>query len=163
MYLALIYATLGAAPIIWDAVDDFLGGKGVFAVFVAGSIAGIAILAYMASIKKERSVNNYLLLMLFAFMFLVLNKLAVFAVDKVHLIEYAVLSVLVYNALRIDLDRFDIRLYVIGSLVCLLAGFVDESLQCVMPDRYFDWRDIWLNALSSITAFGVIRYNILKR
>jgi len=163
MYLALIYATLGAATIIWDTFDDFLGGKGVLAIFVIGVIAGIALLPYMAFIKKERSINNYFLLMLFVFMFLVLNKLAVYAVDKVHMIEYAVLSILLYNALKIDVDRFDIKLYIIGSLVCLVAGSVDEALQWVMPDRYFDWRDIWLNFLSSITAFAVIRYNILKR
>ena len=162
LYLTVVYSTLGVAPRIWDGFNAFLGGKGVIPVYIICFIATVGLFVYMIFVEKERSANKYLLFFLFVWIFLVLNKLAKFPVEKIHLIEYALLGVFVYNALKMDLGRFDKKLYLFGSLLCLSAGFLDEIIQLFLPKRVFDWRDVALNAVSGVTALMVIRFNVLK-
>jgi VanZ family protein len=75
---------------------------------------------------------------------------------------YSGLSAILYNALKIDLDRYSLRLYVCGMVICLAVGFFDEVIQFFLPNRVFDWRDVIINFASSVTAFMVIRFNILR-
>ncbi|MCK4851702.1 MAG: VanZ family protein [Candidatus Omnitrophica bacterium] len=162
IYLALVYATLGAAPGLWDRFNGALAGKGLAVVYASCLAAGVSVFTYMVFIKKERSFNNYFLFFLFVWVVLALNRLSRFPVDKVHLVEYGALSLLLYNALKIDFDRFDKKLYVLGSLFCLVAGFFDEAIQWFLPGRVFDWRDVILNVTSGATVLMVIRFNVLK-
>jgi len=162
LYLMVVYSTLGVAPRIWDGFNASLGGKGTIPVYIVFFIAAVCLFAYMIFVKKERSPNSYLLFFLFVWIFLALNRLSRFPVEKIHLIEYALLGVFVYNALKIDIDRFDKKLYLFGSLFCLSAGFLDEIIQLLLPNRVFDWRDAVLNAAGSVIALMVIRFNILK-
>lgn len=61
--------------------------------------------------------------------------------DKfLHFASFAVLSVL---ALRIAEGRFEALLWLLGLLV---AGWLIECLQALVPDRRFCWRDIAANA-----------------
>jgi VanZ family protein len=161
LYLVFIYATLGYAPVLWDALNEITGGSGLAIVYAAGISVVVAILLYTVFFKKEKSPAKYLLLLISFYIFFILNKLATFPAEKIHLLEYGMLSVLLYNALKVDMDRYDVRLYIWGSAICLLAGLIDEIIQLVLPDRFFDWKDVFINAASGITAFVIIRFNIL--
>ena len=161
LYLVFIYATLGYAPALWDALNEIMGGRGLALVYAAGISVILAILVYAIFFKKEKSPAKYLLLLIYFYIFFILNRLATFPAEKIHLLEYGMLSVLLYNALKVDMDRYDVRLYIWGSAICFLAGLVDEVIQLVLPDRFFDWKDVFINAASGITAFMIIRFNIL--
>ena len=161
LYLAVVYMTLGVARGLWDVLNEFLGGRAIGFIYLVGIVAVLALFVYMVFKKKERSPGRYLLFLLFVSIFFILSKLAIYPVEKFHLLEYGGLSFLVYNALKTELDRYDIRLYILGSLICVGAGVVDEVIQLALPNRVFDYRDIILNAVSSVTAFMVIRFNIL--
>ncbi|MGB2600513.1 MAG: VanZ family protein [Candidatus Omnitrophota bacterium] len=161
LYLVFIYATLGYAPVLWDALNEIMGGRGLALVYAAGISIILAIFLYIIFLKKEKSPAKYLLLLIFFYIFFILSKLATFPAEKIHLLEYGILSVLLYNAFKVDLDRYDVRLYIWGSVICFLAGLIDEVIQLVLPDRFFDWKDVFLNVASGITAFMIIRFNIL--
>lgn len=61
--------------------------------------------------------------------------------DKLlHFVSFGVLGVL---ALRLAHDRLEAAYWLLGLLV---AGWVIECLQALVPDRRFSWRDIGANA-----------------
>jgi hypothetical protein len=64
--------------------------------------------------------------------------------EAVHLIEYGGLAVLVHRALRPTVP--DALVFVAGALLGSMVGTIDEIIQWLVPDRYWDWRDIALNA-----------------
>lgn len=162
LYLFLIYATLGYAPVLWEALNEAVGGKGLGFVYAAGISVILAVFLYVIFVKKERSPVKYLLLLVFSLILFILNNLAIFPAEKIHLLEYVILGVLLYNALKVDLDKYDTRLYLWGCFICFVAGVIDEVIQLVLPGRFFDWKDVVLNVVSGITAFMVIRFNILE-
>ncbi len=162
LYVTAIYATLGVAPKLWEIIDGIADGKGILVLYALGVASVSAVFLYLVFVKKETGPASYFLFAVFVCIFFILNKLAKFPAEKIHLLEYTGLSVVVYNALKIDINRYEIKLYITGIAVCLAVGFVDELIQFFLPARVFDWRDIALNFTSSITAFMIIRFNILR-
>jgi hypothetical protein len=64
--------------------------------------------------------------------------------EAVHFVEYGVLGVLLYTALR---HRVADRLvFLSAALLGATVGTVDEIIQWITPDRIFDHRDLLLNA-----------------
>ncbi len=64
--------------------------------------------------------------------------------EAVHLVEYGVLALFLAHALG-----FRIRSWVVYPAAALLGaavGCFDEFVQWLTPRRYFDFRDIWINA-----------------
>ena len=64
--------------------------------------------------------------------------------EAVHILEYGILALLVVNALRHRVH--DVTLYARAALIVAGVGIIDELIQWMTPGRYFDLRDIWLNA-----------------
>ncbi len=68
--------------------------------------------------------------------------------ETVHFLEYGVLGVLLYRALRIRIQ--DSSVLVAGALIGILVGIFDEIIQWLVPGRFWDFRDIVLNGGASI-------------
>lgn len=47
------------------------------------------------------------------------------------------------------------RLLPLGFLICVLFGLIDELLQAITPQRYFDWRDVAYNTLGTGMGFAL--------
>lgn len=70
--------------------------------------------------------------------------------EAIHLVEYGVLALFVTLALR---GRFQTWLVVpAATLLCSAAGCIDEVVQWFTPGRFFDFRDIGLNAGAAALA-----------
>lgn len=162
IYLGGLYLSIASAPLLWDRIQASTEMDLTRCLYAAGSVAAVCMLVYMAFIKRERQDRNYLFFVLFMGVFYLLDQTASRPAEKIHILEYVLLSFLVYNALRLDLNRFSGKLYITGMLFCLAAGLVDELIQLYIPSRVFDWRDVLVNAGSSAVGFGIIRFNILK-
>lgn len=68
--------------------------------------------------------------------------------EALHLLEYGVLSALLYRALS---HRYtDPAVHVVAALLCALLGTVDEVIQWVVPRRFWDFRDLAINAIAGI-------------
>jgi hypothetical protein len=163
LYVIFIYATLNVAPGIWDSVNDLLGGRNDFLLYIVYSAAGLALFYYILFVKKERNIVKYLVLVFYAAVFIIMLRYAQHAREKIHMAEYGLLGIMLYNALKIDFDRFDIKLYLLGVFICALVGYVDELIQGILPNRVFDRRDILMNAVSGILPLLIIRINIIRR
>jgi len=67
--------------------------------------------------------------------------------EAVHLLEYGILGVLAYWALRQRAP--DTAAFVAAALLGTAVGTVDEIIQWITPERYWDWRDIAINSGAS--------------
>lgn len=68
--------------------------------------------------------------------------------EAIHFVEYGVLGVLLYRALRPRVN--DVGVFVAGALLGTIVGTVDEIIQWVVPGRFWDLRDLVLNGGASI-------------
>ncbi|MBD3379966.1 MAG: hypothetical protein GF408_05830 [Candidatus Omnitrophica bacterium] len=162
LYLGVVYSTLSIGPDIWDGINAALGGKALGVLYLLAILALVAVVYYMEEIKKEKRPLNYMIFFFLAGLFFFIISLHGHPAEKVHMAEYGLLAVLVYNALKLDMGRYDSRLYILGGLICSLAGLVDEIIQWYLPNRYFDWRDVGFNVAGALIALAIIRFNILK-
>jgi len=68
--------------------------------------------------------------------------------EAVHFLEYGILGVLLFRALRTGIQ--DSSVFVAGALIGILVGIFDEIIQWLVPGRFWDFRDIVLNGGASI-------------
>lgn len=85
---------------------------------------------------------------------LVLLRMAV-PEERSHLIEYGVLAVFVYEALRERAKKRPLPVpSLLAILVTTLVGMFDEGIQVLLPNRVFDWFDMMFNAIAGLMAIG---------
>jgi hypothetical protein len=63
--------------------------------------------------------------------------------EAIHYVQYGVLSLLLFRAFSHRVRDYSI--YLAAAIVGTLVGMMDETLQWLVPGRYFDLRDIVLN------------------
>ena len=76
--------------------------------------------------------------------------------ERSHLIEYSVLAIFVHEALK-ERKRSGGKLNRPAWLalgITLFIGLLDESIQLLMPNRVFDWFDIFFNTLAASLAIA---------
>jgi len=80
------------------------------------------------------------------------------AEEKIHFLEYGFLAFLIYRAMRLDIQK--VKLYVWVLVLTGALGWVDEIIQYFLPNRYFDWRDVIFNAGGG--ALGLIAVYLVQ-
>lgn len=76
--------------------------------------------------------------------------------ERIHFVQYGVVAGLAYEALR---ERWRLagsawRAAAGAALLAGAAGWIDEGIQAVMPNRVYDLRDVGFNALAGgLAAF----------
>ena len=119
---------------------------------------GLAV-TYLLVLRREVDTGRLAALsVLTTFAFLYISGLSI-VVEKIHVIEYAVLGWLLCR----DLTREGkvLRGIMLACLACLLVGALDEAFQAVLPYRVFDWLDIRHNMFGG--AEGVAIYLLAER
>ena len=138
-----IYATLGSA---------------FFTYFVLTAIVStVAFVLYLFIYKLEiRGPGRYLWIAASAGLYVYFTfQLREHPEEAVHLLEYALLSLLVFRALSRTVQ--DKTIYVSCLLMVALFGLLDESIQWLLPSRVWDYKDVAVNVLGgalSILALG---------
>lgn len=64
--------------------------------------------------------------------------------EAVHFLQYGVLAVLLFRALRPIVP--DATVFFAGAIAGALVGTADEVIQWLTPGRFWDWRDVGINA-----------------
>ena len=150
LWVAVIYTTI---PFVRRLREFFVArwpgeliAYGVMAVVVAAAVAGIGLLW-----RRRRGIRvaNALWLVGIATVLVVwTRRLMGQPEEAVHFLEYGVLGVLLYRALRPRVP--DATVFIAAALVGILVGTVDEIIQWVVPERFWDFRDIALNGGASV-------------
>jgi VanZ family protein len=155
-WIALIYTTIPFVRLLqaWFIAhwDRELIGYAVIAVLV---IAAVAVLLALRSLSSRWSPATAIWLVVIAAVY-TWWAISLWRVpeEAVHLLEYGVLGVLLYRALRPQVP--DASVYVVAALIGVFVGTLDEVIQWITPRRFFDFRDIFLNCGSCALALVAV-------
>jgi hypothetical protein len=73
----------------------------------------------------------------------------------IHIPEYMLMSWLIFDALSIDYKGKGILILV---FICSsMLGIVDELEQGIYPNRFYGWRDMWINSASTIIGILTLK------
>ncbi len=161
IYVFAIFALLPLTPRIVELIsrhiqiEMFVGGI-FFTVFLAA--------AFYASRKKSVrrlrfSRNGIVILAVFIGLLAICVMKIKLAVERIHILEYAILYFLLYRSSEIPADSNDraFKCFALASSI----GALDEAVQAILPNRFFAWKDIWFNVLGS--GVGWMVYRLVKQ
>jgi len=145
LWIGLIYATI---PIVRRAREAFVAHwpAEFIAYAVIAVVVGAMVAATVVMQRRRTRIGHADLVWLIAVAAVVVvwtRRLMGQPEEAVHFLEYGVLGVLLYRSLEIRVP--DWTIYVTAALWGLLVGTVDEIIQWLVPDRFWDFRDIVLN------------------
>lgn len=148
--VAATYSTIGLAGTLAGAVsEDVLGGG-----FFICLLLVMAIIVTQGLRTKPGRAEFGLALGIVVVYFLMFARMNMSPAERTHLLEYCVVGVLIYEALK-ERARQGRRIPVpalLAILVTSMVGVLDESIQAFVPGRVFDPIDILQNFLGGVTA-----------
>lgn len=157
LWVLLIYSTL----YIVRPVTNYLKEVTPFSLTVNAFliIVLVGLIINLCRSIKIRKLLSYVLLcftfFIYGFLILILER----PEERIHLFQYGVLAFLIYRALRIDLTML-ISL-ILGFVLTSLLGWGDEGIQNLLPNRYYETKDVMLNCVSG--ALGLLLTFIFER
>lgn len=156
LYVAAIYLTLYLVPLATGA----LGRAGLGWVVRYGPVMGVFVVLVLAGYRLLESPSRRSMPMLALFgavavgYVFFIRLLSDVPVERVHLLEYGLLAVLLVRAFE---DRYGpVRTVSYAVSFVFLLGFMDEILQGVLPNRYYDARDVATNVCSGLFGLGLL-------
>ena len=146
-----IYSTLGPARTIAAGLRQYH----LLPIVVIGILLTLVIMASIASIRDKPSWKDIGVVLAVFFVYVMVGVRIESWEERTHLVEYGVMAALIHEAIleRKKFKRYKLNPAVIAFIATALLGFIDELLQWFIPERTFDPRDIFFNALA---AFMII-------
>lgn len=176
----IIYATLYIAR----PICAFLRGNIPFFDIAANILLAIAVIVALAITYKTKKTgyikrnSTYFLLIVAIFIYAVIIWKVRLAEEKIHFLEYGLLSFLIYRAfldgsekyksrqgtprsLKSGLASFlmDIkgaRVYIFAFILVFILGWIDEIIQYILPNRFYDIRDVIMNGIGGSMGLVLI-------
>jgi len=148
-----IYSTLGLTGTLANALKD----SGIVVVtFILGMILIGATIATQGLKKKPGGAEVVFTLGIVAIYVMLFTRMVI-PEDRTHLIEYGVVGIFIYEALKERVSngirvRFPALIAIIATT---LVGAMDECIQLFLPNRVFDPQDILVNVFAGALAVMV--------
>jgi choline-sulfatase len=156
-YVAFVFATIPLLPRVWEVLNHYTEGAvrhlGIAAV---GMAVLAAVLGSWRSLRRHPWSSGSMLLFVVAVYAYLLNRFSVYPAERLHLVEYGFVSFLLFRALVLHMSHT--RAYIASFLLTAIVGFSDESIQWVLPDRYFELKDVKLNIVSGGLGLLLVRF-----
>lgn len=143
LYILLIFATIPYVPKVWGVVTEPLGKNISVVLNIVYFIAACCVTLYSYLDLKKRSFTFYLALGLIFLCYGYLLKGLTILIEKIHLLEYGLLSLLIYWAIKPKREGILIYAVILGAV--FLVGWADELVQRITPGRVCEFRDVLLN------------------
>ncbi|MEW6755921.1 MAG: VanZ family protein, partial [Candidatus Latescibacterota bacterium] len=157
LYIAFVYSTVPVMPAVWAALREYTSGSvrylGILAVAAAACLVAVRLWRRVRGSDPWPYLALLAVLPVYAFL---LDRYAVFPSERLHLVEYGFMGWVLFGALRIDLPGG--RAYAASLVLTVLVGFGDECIQWVLPQRFFELKDVELNAVSGGLGLLVLRF-----
>jgi VanZ family protein len=141
-----IWSTLGLA----GSIADMLRDRRILEVtFFYAFLALLAVIACAAVLRRPGPREFFAGLGVAAVYLMAALRLG--NVERTHLFEYGLVSVLIYHALceRRRGGREVPMPAVVAILAAAFLGFLDEGIQSLLPNRVYDLIDVGFNALAA--------------
>jgi VanZ family protein len=156
VYLAAIYATLYHAQFVmtWLRTRNLLA-KSLLVIFGAAALA-----LALAVLRARPGPRETLLLLAVAALYVFLLSRMEILQERLHILEYGLVGALARGALRERRGRSALEADGPAALGALLlavaAGWLDEGIQAILPNRVYDLRDVGFNAGAAALAVGAL-------
>ncbi|MBU1881055.1 VanZ family protein, partial [bacterium] len=160
VWVGFIFATLGTVPDWRDYLVEKYGEE-IFTTitFGAGGVGLLILLVVMIFGYKRRGITPYFMLTVsLGFLTYVLLNWITLPVEQIHFVEYGIVGLLAFNALRHHLKGWGLVSAVIFLTFCF--GMVDETVQGILPNRVGEQRDMYWNGLAGIIAMSIEVFSI---
>ena len=147
-YIAFVYATIPLLPTVWEVLLKHSEGavRHLGIVAVAVPLVAVAINLWRR-FKGGPILLPYVALLAIAVCYAyLLARFAEFPAERLHLVEYGLVAILLLRALRLDFTAKSA--FALAFALTGVVGLVDEGIQAVLPQRYFEFKDILLNIVS---------------
>jgi VanZ family protein len=155
LFTIVIYATLPVAPVAWRVFARRVGNGAEIIVITSLLLTAGGVLWLSLRRAGPIAAGRIALLGAVGAVYLaIIAMVELTPAEKLHFLYYGLLAVLVYRALRLDLGGGS--LLVLTVIVVAVIGLGDEVLQGIIPRRYFEWKDVALNAVSGLLATALI-------
>ena len=153
-----IYSTLYVARRITETIREAgLLRAAVATAFVLAGLAEVLFMVRTPSLRRPRTLLITLgVALVYAAVVFPMNS----PEEKLHFLEYGAVGVLAFFAAPSTLTP--LRKFAFAAVFTLAAGWTDEGIQALLPNRYYDLRDVGFNALAGVMALGafaVIRWS----
>lgn len=154
-YLLTIYLTLPVTPLLSKSAFRLFGRKetGIIISLVLLVIMTAAIVLLFRRIKKEQRTKAVLPFLALVGLASILDN----PVERVHFLEYGILAFLLFRASGRPYGMGLVWVFV----AVLVAGFADEIIQWILPNRYFDIKDVAINGIGA--AIGLWFGTMMRR
>ena len=157
LYIAFVYATVPVMPKVWWLLTDYT--EGAVSSLGVVAIVGLGGFVIWQVLRRRQSFSALTWVALIAIGAAYAYLLMVFApipAERLHLVEYGLVGFFLYRALRLDLKPG--KAYFCSFALTVTVGFVDECIQWVLPQRYFEMKDVQLNAISGALGLLVVYF-----
>ena len=144
-----IYSTIPLARSVQKFVYNNIGRDFfTYAVFFAIFAATAALLYLFIFRLKIKNISQYCWLLLSAGLCIYYTiQLRKHPEEAIHILEYGLLSLLIFRALSHRVRDWSIYITVVLSV--LFIGTMDEFIQWMMPQRFWDIKDVIINTLAA--------------
>ncbi len=123
-------------------------------VLLVSVVACSALWVYVRLVRGERRWMPLSALALFTVLFAEGIAVPRFPAERLHFVEYGLLGMISLRAsLRTTAGRWGASLGLAAAVICLI-GALDEVIQYLLPNRVFEWQDIWLNIWGGLLGVG---------
>lgn len=139
----------------WDLVRE-RGGESFADALPLGALVALlaALVWHLVAARKERRALPWLMLAWVCGASAALFRSLGEPVVRIHIAQYALLSVLVFWAMRGEREGWTFCLW--AALVTAELGYADESLQGLLPSRIYDLQDIFLDIRAAILGQAAV-------
>ncbi len=154
IYCAFIYLSLPFAPGFWLKIKHAwprLAENIPLAILIVAAV--VIVFKFLSLKKRYKAVGLFIIIVIFSVIFTILPRIEIIA-ERIHIIEYIILSAIIYHALKKEQGRG--QLYFKILIIGFFVGLLDEGIQYILPNRFFDSRDILLNAVAVVLGQGLV-------
>jgi len=161
IWITVIFYTITRARELESFFKKMWGESSFTYMVVASALILMAFtISFFLRYKKYYKLVNYIVLFVVGGIYI----LRAFQLAKhspgeaLHFIEYGFLFVLLYRALVHRIQH--VAVFIIALIATSIIGNLDEVIQWMTPERYFDWRDVGLNAFSGFMMMLLIAFGL---
>lgn len=156
-----LYGTLSVARRITETVRE--AGLLRASVATAFGLAALALIVFLARNPALRTPRTLLTTLAVGLVYAAVVFPMSSPEEKLHFLEYGAVGVLAFFSSPPAWTAP--RRFGFAAFFTLAAGWTDEGIQALLPNRYYDLRDVGFNALAGVmalAAFAVIRRSAMS-
>lgn len=156
LYTVFLYSTLTLAFEIYVWIFDRLGKTTMSSIMIWMYLPlGLGLLAFVF-FRLPRHPKAYLAFALICLVLLCCLKVIAIPAKRFHFLQYGPLTFFVFDAMRFSFRGRYLYLWTLATVVVI--GLGDETLQAILPQRFFGLTDIAINSAAGILTLAFIAF-----